>query len=215
MGISSSKENPVISISKNGPYLVNQGVPVADAEGSAIEAGEKYALCRCGGSSSKPFCDGTHAKNDFNGKEVADRGSISERRTTDEGDGITIYDDRTVCSHSGRCTDNLASVFKLGEEPWIDPHGDKAEAIANVVKTCPSGALSYALADSGKPVEEEREQSVQVLKDGPYAVMGGVRVESPDGSSYETRQRFTLCRCGGSKNKPFCDGTHWHIGFKD
>ncbi len=214
MSGSDTQVEPVIKVGKNGPYLVNPGVPIHDAEGNGIEAGEKYALCRCGGSSNKPFCDGTHAKNDFNGQEVADRGSISGRRAAYEGDGITIYDDRTVCSHSGRCTDNLASVFKLDEEPWIDPHGDNATAISNVIKTCPSGALSYALADSDEPIEEEHEQSIQVLKDGPYSAKGGVRVESPDGSTYETRQRFTLCRCGGSKNKPFCDGTHWHIGFK-
>jgi hypothetical protein len=83
------------------------------------------------------------------------------------------------------------------------------------VGTCPSGALSYALEDSPHPVEEDRPSAVTVSKDGPYWVTGQISLEAADGSIYEVRSRFALCRCGGSKNKPFCDGTHWHIGFKD
>jgi CDGSH-type Zn-finger protein len=204
----------VIEVTRNGPYYVSGGVPVRDSAGQPLEAEDEYWLCRCGGSSSKPFCDGTHNRNSFDGTEVADRGPVAARRQAYPGEGVTIYDDRSICAHIGNCTDNLATVFKLGTEPWVEPAGESAAKIAEVVATCPSGALSYALGDPADPVEAERPTSVTASKNGPYFVTGSVRLQSPDGRPYEQRTRFTLCRCGGSKNKPFCDGTHWHIGFK-
>ena len=190
-------------------------MPIKAAGGEEIEAGAACSLCRCGRSANKPFCDGMHAKIDFSGEEVADRGPIARRRVAYQGKGVTIYDDRSVCSHAGHCTDNLASVFKLDAEPWIDPEGAGREAIIEVVGSCPSGALSYAEGDSADPVEQEREPAITRSKDGPYWVVGGIELQSADGSTYERRARYALCRCGGSKNKPFCDGTHWHISFKD
>src|SRR6185436_8090571 len=127
---------------------------------------------------------------------------------------VAIHDDRSVCSHAGHCTDNLPSVFKLRTEPWIDPEGAPAETIASVIATCPSGALRHTVRASDDPVEEPREPEVSPSRDGPYRLTGAIRVLSADGRPYERRARQTLCRCGGSKNKPFCDGTHWHIGFR-
>jgi len=206
---------PKITVSRNGPYRVEGRIRLEAPDGHAIEApSTPVLLCRCGGSNTKPFCDTTHVRLRFNGTEVADRGPIAERQKVYQGHGITIYDDRSVCSHAGFCTDNLAQVFKLHQEPWIDPLGATAEAISAVIRQCPSGALSYSLGDSSEPVEERSEPTVTVSKDGPYWLKGAVQVRSPDGSTYEPRNRSALCRCGGSKNKPFCDGTHWHIGFK-
>ena len=105
-------------------------------------------------------------------------------------------------------------MFKLGVEPWIDATAEQAEAIARQVALCPSGALSYALAGSSAPVEAEREPGITASKNGPYLVVGKIPVVSEDGTTYEVRARFALCRCGGSRNKPFCDGTHWHNGFR-
>lgn len=200
---------------ENGPYKVDGMVEVVNASGQTVSTEGPVSLCRCGGSNNKPFCDGTHKKIGFVGTEVADRGPIAARRDAYEGDGITIYDDRSVCAHIGECTDGLPAVWKLGTEPWIDPQGASADRIAEVVHRCPSGALSYALPGSTNPVEEELDVQVVASKNGPYFVRGGVQVSSPDGSDYERRNRQALCRCGGSNNKPFCDGTHWSINFTD
>jgi CDGSH-type Zn-finger protein len=205
---------PLIRVTENGPYRVEGSIPVRDAQGNPVEAPARYFLCRCGGSKNKPFCDGTHAKVGFQGEETADHSPIGARSDKYPKDGLTVLDDRTVCSHAGHCTDRLASVFKLRTEPWIDPEGANQEAIVEVIRSCPSGALRYAVGDSPEPVEEERGPQVTPSHDGPYWLSGGITVVSADGEPYERRERQTLCRCGGSKNKPFCDGTHWHIGFK-
>jgi CDGSH-type Zn-finger protein len=170
------------------------------------------ALCRCGGSSNKPFCDGTHGKNSFTDKKLSD-GTLNKCDNY-VGKQITIHDNRGICAHAGHCTDNLSSVFKLSEEPWIDPDGATTKDIINTIKKCPSGALSYTV-DNVEHRDQDREPMVTVTKDGPYAVTGDIElVDQPQGEGAST-EHYTLCRCGGSKNKPFCDGTHWHIGFKD
>lgn len=206
-----------IEVTENGPYRVEGGVEIRNPAGEVVSTDERVFLCRCGQSSNKPFCDGTHSKVGFEGTEAADHGPIAERREAYQGRGITIYDDRSVCSHAGECTDGLASVWKLDVEPWIDPRGASREEIADVIGRCPSGALAYAFDEvgSGETVEEQLSPAIIASKDGPYRVRGGIEVRSSDADPYERRNRLTLCRCGGSKNKPFCDGTHWHVGFKD
>ncbi|MFQ5913748.1 MAG: CDGSH iron-sulfur domain-containing protein [Nitrospinota bacterium] len=206
---------PQISISPNGPYVVEGSVPLQNARGGEIESRQTYALCRCGRSAEKPFCDGAHAKVGFSGENAAGRGPIEGRRVAYKGNGITVHDDRSICSHAGVCTDDLPSVFRMGQEPWCDPRAGEVEKIIDVVKRCPSGALSYGVGDSMETVEEEADPMISVSKDGPYEVVGRLELQPPDGSPYETRARYTLCRCGASKNKPYCDGTHWRIGFKD
>ena len=202
-----------IRVLNGGPYRVEGGIPVLDHDGNGIEAPAAYSLCRCGGSENKPFCDGTHKSNNFNGQEFASKDTAADRAESLVGDGITIHDDRSRCAHSGVCTDNLSNVFKLGVEPWIDPNGAGADEIARVVSQCPSGALSYSLSGSPEPVEHAEGPSITVAKDAPYAVRG-VQVISGDDEPYDVRERQTLCRCGGSRNKPFCDGSHWYMGFK-
>ncbi len=202
-----------IRVLDGGPYRVEGGVPILDHEGTGIEAPQAYSLCRCGGSARKPFCDGAHKSNNFNGQEFASRDAAADRAESCSGESLTIHDDRSRCAHAGVCTDNLSAVFKLGVEPWIDPNGANPDDIARVVSSCPSGALSYSLAGSSEPVEQVGEASITVSKDAPYGVRG-LRVVAGDGEEYDSRERQTLCRCGGSRNKPFCDGTHWYMGFK-
>jgi CDGSH-type Zn-finger protein len=205
---------PRIKVTKSGPYEVSE-VPLADYDGNSFAGPAPTYLCRCGGSSNKPFCDGTHAKNGFEGTEIADRGPQATRRDTYAGDGVTIHDDRTVCAHAGRCTDGLASVWKLGVEPWIDPHGAPAKDIIEVIEQCPSGALSYSRDDEGGRVEEvEHDPCLVPAPNGPYLVQGHIPVTSSDGEGYENREHVTLCRCGQSENKPFCSGKHWAINFE-
>ena len=116
----------------------------------------------------------------------------------------------------GICTDDLPSVFRHKESPFVDPVGEEdIQKAIDVIRRCPSGALCYSLGDSEEMVEEECDPGIQMERDGPYDVTGLVELKSSESVSYETRARYTLCRCGGSRNKPYCDGTHWHIGFRD
>ncbi len=130
------------------------------------------------------------------------------------GRRITIHDNRAICAHAGRCTDGLAAVFKYGSEPWIDPDGAATEAIIEIIRRCPSGALSYSL-EGVENRDQPREASITVSKDGPYAVVGGPQLTGRAWGQGASMEHYTLCRCGASKNKPFCDGTHWSIGFTD
>jgi CDGSH-type Zn-finger protein len=196
-----------ISCRPNGPYVVDEEVSLRREDGTALRSAAGMALCRCGGSAKKPFCDGTHARNGFSDRNSAD--PAADRRIAHAGKSITIFDNRSMCAHAGFCTDRLKAVFRMGVEPWIDADAASVEEIIATVEKCPSGALSYAIngVDASPP---RREPMVAVTNDGPYAVTGGIALDQDAG-----REHYTLCRCGGSKNKPFCDGTHWHIGFKD
>jgi CDGSH-type Zn-finger protein len=205
-------EQPTIECKLNGPYLVKNIDDLRDWQGDRIDTKPVMALCRCGGSGNKPFCDGTHQKNGFSGAKLADR--LADQQDNYQAKKITIHDNRSICAHAGRCTDGLGTVFKYQSEPWIDPAGGEVEAIIETIRKCPSGALSYTL-DGVEGGDLLRKPSVTVTKDGPYAVVGGVQLRDQAWAQGASTEHYTLCRCGGSKNKPFCDGTHWSIGFKD
>jgi uncharacterized Fe-S cluster protein YjdI len=130
------------------------------------------------------------------------------------GAEVTIHDNRGICQHAGFCTDNLASVFKLKQDPWIDPNGARAEAVIAQVRQCPSGALSYSVRGT-EHRDLNRRPAITVSKDGPYRVTGNIGLETDPWGEGASKEHYALCRCGGSKNKPFCDGTHWYNGFKD
>ncbi len=207
---------PRISCNPNGPLsLAPDPVPVPNlrrASGEACVTKRAVSLCRCGGSKAKPFCDGTHSKIGFTDANTAD--AAKNVRQAYAGKRITIFDNRAICSHAGHCTDGLAAVFRMGKEPWIDPDGAAVEKIIATIQKCPSGALGYAI-DGKEAVPPARPPLVTVTDDGPYAITGGIElagVAFGDGASTE---HYTLCRCGASKNKPFCDGSHWDAKFKD
>jgi len=203
---------PSIECSQNGPYIVKDLEKLRNSKGDEIKTNPTIALCRCGGSSNKPFCDGTHTKNGFSGEKLDD--GKKDKRENYGGEGITIHDNRGICSHAGFCTDNLAKVFRLKQEPWIDAKGAKAEEIINVIKKCPSGALSYSV-DGAEHSDQDRKPMITVSKDGPYSVIGNIELKEVPRMERVSKEHCTLCRCGGSKNKPFCDGSHWYIKFKD
>jgi uncharacterized Fe-S cluster protein YjdI len=144
--------------------------------------------------------------------------STKDKRRDYRGKEITIHDNRKICSHAAECVNNLPSVFKLGSRPWINADGSKIQDIINTVRKCPSGALSYSIDGvEYRDPEEQRNPTVTVLKNGPYHITGGFElisenIEFGDGAS---KEHYTLCRCGASENKPFCDGTHRSINFKD
>jgi CDGSH-type Zn-finger protein len=205
-------KDPTVSCAPNGPYIVRDLDALIGVDGAELPTKPTMALCRCGASSNKPFCDGTHARIDFDDAKHPER--VPDRRDDYEGRRITIHDNRGICAHAGHCTDNLAQVFRMGVEPWIDAEGAEAERIVEVIETCPSGALSYSI-DGVEHRDLDRPPALRVTPDGPYRLQGGLALEGVvplEGTSEEHR---TLCRCGHSKNKPFCDGSHWHAGFRD
>ncbi len=203
---------PTIECREDGPYVIRDLRTLTDSKGQEIATKPVVALCRCGGSSTKPFCDGTHARNGFKSEKLPRR--VPDRRDTYVGKGVTIYDNRSICAHAGFCTDGLPAVWRLKQEPWIDPDGGDVAAIIETIKACPSGALSYSIDDT-EYRDQDRPPAIQVTKNGPYRVTGGVDLKGRPGGEGASREHYTLCRCGGSKNKPFCDGTHWYIEFHD
>ncbi len=204
--------NPTITCKDNGPYVVSGLDDLRDSNGKSIPTKPKVALCRCGGSSAKPFCDGTHAKIGFDDTKKPDR--VPDRRETYTGKNIAIHDNRGLCSHAGFCTDSLSAVWRMHQNPWIDPDAADATAIIDTIRKCPSGALSYSVAGVEQR-DPNRTPAIQATKDGPYRVTGGVALDGQEWDDGASREHYTLCRCGASKNKPFCDGTHWDIGFRD
>ena len=196
----------------NGPYLVRNLETLTNSRGESLEARPEMALCRCGGSSNKPFCDGTHARIGFESHKLA--GRVEDRRDNYTAGSLTIHDNRGICQHSTYCTDELASVFKLGQDPWIDPTGAGVARIIEQVRRCPSGALSHSI-DGVEYRDQQRASTVLISKDGPYRVSSGVGLNENAWGEGSSQEHYTLCRCGGSKNKPFCDGTHWTNNFHD
>ncbi len=215
MGRETASDSPRIRCRQDGPYVVTGLQTLSDSRGDPIPTRSKagksnLALCRCGRSAKKPYCDGTHAKIGFTSGTSEDR--VPDRRDTYVGKGITIHDNRAICAHAGFCTDALSKVWRMGEEPWIDPDGAEAEAIVETIRKCPSGALSYSAAAKG-PGKETRAPAIQVVPGGPYYVTGNVELEDAAWGEGAAQEIYALCRCGGSKNKPFCDGSHWNIPF--
>ena len=212
MGSGKNERKPTIECAKDGPLLVNGLENLSDSKGQDVPTKHVMALCRCGGSGNKPFCDGTHGKIGFTSEKLT--GRTPDRREKCIGKRITIHDNRGICSHAGFCTDELSAVWRLNTEPWIDPDGAEVEQIVETIKKCPSGALSYSI-DDVEHRDQDRESAIQVTKDGPYNVSGGLELKGEPRGEGASEEHYTLCRCGGSKSKPFCDGTHWHIQFKD
>lgn len=207
----STENKPSITPTPDGPYLVKALKHFASQKG-AFEAEETMALCRCGGSANKPFCDGTHKKNGFSSAKL--EGRVEDKRDNYKGKKITIHDNRGICAHAGRCTDGLAEVFRLKQEPWIDPDAASVDEIIATIQKCPSGALSYSVDDT-EHRDRDAEPTIFIAPNGPYVVSGAPDLLEVSCAKGASKEHFTLCRCGGSKNKPFCDGSHWYNKFTD
>lgn len=212
MASTKDRQKPLIECKPNGPYRVKDLENLQNSKGEELPIKPMFSLCRCGGSANKPFCDGTHAKINFSSEKETD--SSKDKRDNYVGQEITIHDNRGICAHAGFCTTNLASVFKLNTEPWINPGGAAVEAIVETIRKCPSGALSYSIEEV-EHRDQNREPLIKVSKDGPYYVTGGIELKDEPRGERASTEHYALCRCGGSKNKPYCDGTHWTIKFKD
>ena len=216
-----------IIVNANGPYLVLGGVPLVrrypaktvygepmewDAVGVGgydIPVEGSYELCRCGKSKTMPFCDQTHLQTGFDAELKGDRRLSAERRKNINGSGFRLTDDGILCSDAGFCGTRLTRVWKMiqfSDDPEVRAR------ILRMVENCPSGRL-VAWAEDGQALEPEYRPSIAVVPDGPLWVRGGIPIEAPDGFVYEVRNRVTLCRCGQSRNQPFCDGSHEQVKF--
>jgi CDGSH-type Zn-finger protein len=214
-----------IKVTKNGPYIVYGGVPIqkqviiADSEGTATEwqptnqypRQETYLLCRCGQSKNMPFCDGTHAKTGFDGTETAGEEAYLTKPKEIEGPALKLTDAEDLCA-SARFCHRAGGIWNL--VPASDD-AEKKQAAIEETCDCPSGRLAILDKKSRKMIEPNLAKSIGLIEDpamgvrGPVWVRGGVPVESADGKTYRVRNRVTLCRCGKSKNKPFCDSSHY------
>jgi CDGSH-type Zn-finger protein len=175
-----------------------------------IPVQEKYAICRCGQSKNKPFCDGTHAKISFEGTEAVDHVQFDKTAKVIRGPALTLADNEHLCVHARFCM-RAGGIWNLVTESQNQEARDIAiEEACN----CPSGRLVIKDNESGRAIEPEFDKSIVVIEyppkgeHGPLWVRGGIPIESADGKLYEIRNRVTLCRCGRSENKPFCDGSH-------
>ncbi len=207
-----SEKKPMIVLTRYSPYYVIDLDEIQKADGEKIPLDPVTVLCRCGGSSNKPFCDGTHQEKGLNEGKKKDR--VPDNVKAYRGENITILDNRGVCSHDGSCIRELPHVFRNRHLPWINPEGASVAAIIAVIEMCPSGALSYQLG-SRRYQDLEAEPAIRLAECGPLKIQGGILLKDEKGSRPECKEHYTLCRCGGSKNKPFCDGAHQENGFSD
>ena len=128
------------------------------------------------------------------------------------GEEITVLWDPSKCIHARECMKGLPQVFDREKTPWINIKGASEEEIKKVIDRCPSGALSYKKSTD---IPSNPFAQIKITKNGPLLVEGNCILMDSDGQERKHCGPFALCRCGGSKNKPFCDGTHGKIGFDD
>lgn len=217
------KKTVTVKVTKNGPYIVSDQLPIVEKfmmpneQGEIVEyrVGQSYksqmktALCRCGHTKNKPYCDGAHVQISFKGDSTAPHEPIINNTTQYEGPNFTLVDNEMYCAFARFC-DAFGQVWNLVKK------GDKYSDLMTLkeVKLCPSGRLMIIDNQTGELIEEEDAPAIDVLEDpmigisGPLALKGNVIVEDENGQTYENRNRQTLCRCGKSSNKPFCDGGH-------
>jgi CDGSH-type Zn-finger protein len=227
----STGAKPAVEIMQDGPFRVtggpklgkeiivcdSKGTPVKYVRGGAFPDRETYSLCRCGKSKNKPYCDGTHVKARFDGTETASREAYAEQAEEIDGPGLTLTDVESLCA--------LARFCHRGGDVWaLTENSDDPESREMAVRDawdCCAGRLAVWDPETGEPIEPDLAPSISLIEDpeqgvsGPIWVKGGIPVVSADGETYEIRNRITLCRCGKSDNKPFCDGSHIPARFTD
>ena len=227
----SAKSDCRIEITKNGPYIVYGNVPIMTETISCGETdtptewlpGKKYpstpacTLCRCGQSANKPFCDGTHAKINFDGTETADQDTYMSKAEVIDGPELKLTDYVALCASARFCHrgGDIWQMIPKTNEPGVEKTCEENSF------DCPSGRLVVWDKKTGKPLEPTLEKSIGLIEDpkigvsGPLWVRGGIPVRSSNGKKYEVRNRITLCRCGKSTNKPFCDSSHYPEDYQE
>ena len=215
-----------VKVTLNGPYEVSGTIPlnraiiVPDGEGVSERwekgesydtgNGESYFLCRCGHSKNRPFCDGTHATDGFAGTEVAGRRRYEDGAKLYEGAGLDLLDNERLCVIARFC-DRAGQIWCLmgySDDPEV------RKLVTAEACNCPGGRLTIVTRD-GREIEPELKREISLVEDpvqdfrGPLWVKGGVEIVGSDGQGYQVRNRVALCRCGETRNMPFCDGSHY------
>ncbi len=198
-----------ITPTPNGPLQARHIERLQNDRGETIDTSEEIYLCRCGGSQNKPYCDGSHEANHFSDRRRHADGGSAEF----VGREVTIVDNFSLCAHAGECVEGAPDTFFTHEAGRRVAHPDAsaAERIMATIRRCPSGSLLFKLR--GQLVHEYATAAgVRVEKNGPLHVH---RAKLAGEARPATEDHYTLCRCGASLNKPFCDGMHAKIKFRD
>ena len=139
---------------------------------------------------------------------------MKKKVLTYDNDEITVKYDLKRCIHAANCVDGLPDVFNPDRKPWIDPDKASADDIADVIETCPTGALQYEMKKSVRVEQAPSKNRIKLEKDGPVYMFGDIEVQDHEGNTVLADTRFALCRCGASSNKPACDNSHKEVDFE-
>jgi len=187
----------------DGPLKLESDKSIIYKDGVLLETENQVHLCRCGLSNNKPFCDGKHNSVNFSSKREISEEIIQNYK----GKSISIIFNRSICAGAGECVRNLPTVFKSeSSSEWIYPDNDKNEKIIKTIKDCPSGALSYSI-QGRTDLDDSSVAKITIIKNGPYNVES-VHLEHLTAPTNFSTRKYSLCRCGHSKNKPYCDYSH-------
>jgi CDGSH-type Zn-finger protein/uncharacterized Fe-S cluster protein YjdI len=140
---------------------------------------------------------------------------MDEKRHVFASPEITVTWSRRRCTHVAECLRGLPAVFEAGRVPWIAPERAPADQVAEVVLRCPTGALHYQRHDGGAAEPVPATNTVVLDPDGPLYLEGDIELAAADGTVVFRDTRVALCRCGYTRNRPFCDASHWTAGFED
>lgn len=181
-----------------------------NSNGKPITIKKNSILCRCGKSKQQPFCDGVHRICGFSSSNSLEEEIIQKYN----GKEINIIFNRSICAGAGTCVRNFPKIYKNASEDWINPDGDSIDEVKKSIKQCPSGALSYEFKDESSN-EKYKECKITIIKNGPMNILGDVNLNVDKWSTNANQQKYSLCRCGASENKPFCDYTHASLKAKN
>ncbi len=131
-----------------------------------------------------------------------------------EGEGITVSWEPSLCIHVANCIRRLPGVFDPMARPWVKLQGANPDDVAEAVLSCPTGALRFERTDGGPQESPPVPATIQPRLNGPLFVRGEVDIIDARGDVMRTATRVALCRCGHSRNKPYCDLSHRAAEFK-
>lgn len=162
-------------------------------------------FCRCGQSKKQPYCDGTHKRIGFNDKKEISNDTLQHY----EGKDISITFNRSICSGAAQCVEKYSHIYSSeGSTDWIFPDKGNSEEIKQSIINCPSGALSFQINQKQSSGETYEKSRIDIVKKGPLHIKGDITLEGISFSTNANKQKYSLCRCGASQNKPFCDYSH-------
>ncbi|MEL6505685.1 MAG: CDGSH iron-sulfur domain-containing protein [Pseudomonadota bacterium] len=209
-------QSPIIDMREDGPLLGKHLGSITLADGTVEELKPLAPLCRCGASSNKPYCDGSHRDIEYKSENRADETKDKLRAYT--GENVTVFYNKLLCSHAGECVRRAGAVFNTKERPWIKPDAGDRASIMDAVAHCPSGALQVAELSTDDASEARHiktdQVSLKIEKDGPYHV-ANLPTTAQMTAAGQTEAKYVLCRCGLSTNAPFCDGSHVDKNWSD